>query len=917
MKNGNNWLKWDLHIHTPDTLFNNQYKGSNREKVWDEYISKLEASNLDVIGINDYYSILGFKKVLEYKKRGRLKNIKEIFPSIEVRLSTSANDNRFVNYHIIFDPKVVEKIDKFFLKKLTFKYSDIIYNFNDEELITLGKKFKSNLSEEAAYKEGVNQFKVDLDQVSELLSNDIFKGNYFTIVAGDNDDGVNTLIKESQGWATRNNILLRSDGIYSTNERTINIFLKKGNKAEVEFVSNELGGLKPCFESSDAHKIEDIGKKWTWVKSEPSFSGLLQTKFESSKRVREEKYSKTVPTELPSNQWIKSITMENDKSNFIQKNIEFNSGLNAIIGGKSSGKSLLLYQLAKATNLENVAIKNFSYLNYDELKIKSSVKLANGNECNNDFHVEYFPQLYINKISENYENEELQKIIKECLKSKDDIINDINNFSNSKRILENNLESVIEKYILYRNSCEEKNEKIKKLGKRKDLEKNIKENEFRYKELEKEVTINSTEKEKYDEYQNKYMELNNLNQKIEEKISVIQSDLNQLIELKEKIKLDFDNGIENPSLKKKLGKSFNAFIEALDDEIKNENTEVSDLKDKRESNQEELKELKESIKPIEDKQSRLMELSKFKKANANISKKIKELESENKKLDDLEKKRLRIKDSISDLVINFSKNAKKIQNNLNDSELLTGIKINTKVIFDTEWYEESVISKFDGRKLNLAYEKGLPIADREIDFDTFINIWPEFIIGVLDKRYEDLLKDKFKNSNYDILTKELINVPLKMPINLCKDGDDLSNMSPGKRAVVILELLLKGQDDDLSPILLDQPEDNLDNRSISTELVSLLREVSKKRQVFIVTHNANLVVLTDADEIIVANQDPEINENENYRFEYISGSLENSIGTSDDKNKLSSKSIREDITNILEGGLDAFKLREQKYLLNY
>lgn len=53
MKNGNNWLKWDLHIHTPDTLFNNQYKGSNREKVWDEYICKLEKSNLDVIGISD------------------------------------------------------------------------------------------------------------------------------------------------------------------------------------------------------------------------------------------------------------------------------------------------------------------------------------------------------------------------------------------------------------------------------------------------------------------------------------------------------------------------------------------------------------------------------------------------------------------------------------------------------------------------------------------------------------------------------------------------------------------------------------------------------------------------------------------------------------------------------------------------
>ncbi|WP_283601725.1 hypothetical protein [Ligilactobacillus aviarius] len=56
----------------------------------------------------------------------------------------------------------------------------------------------------------------------------------------------------------------------------------------------------------------------------------------------------------------------------------------------------------------------------------------------------------------------------------------------------------------------------------------------------------------------------------------------------------------------------------------------------------------------------------------------------------------------------------------------------------------------------------------------------------------------------------------------------------------------------------------------------------------------------------MANQDPEINKNENYRFEYISGSLENLIGISNNKSKLLSKSIKEDITNILEGGIDTF-----------
>ncbi|WP_283601723.1 hypothetical protein [Ligilactobacillus aviarius] len=65
--------------------------------------------------------------------------------------------------------------------------------------------------------------------------------------------------------------------------------------------------------------------------------------------------------------------------------------------------------------------------------------------------------------------------------------------------------------------------------------------------------------------------------------------------------------------------------------------------------------------------------------------------------------------------------------------MLTDVKISTKIIFDIELYEEKIILKFDGRKLNLVYEKGLPDTDEKMDFITFTNIWPEFIVSVLDK----------------------------------------------------------------------------------------------------------------------------------------------------------------------------------------
>ncbi|MYM17914.1 hypothetical protein GTH50_06750 [Lactobacillus gasseri] len=131
-----------------------------------------------------------------------------------------------------------------------------------------------------------------------------------------------------------------------------------------------------------------------------------------------------------------------------------------------------------------------------------------------------------------------------------------------------------------------------------------------------------------------------------------------------------------------------------------------------------------------------------------------------------------------------------------------------------------------------------------------------------------------KNQYHEDLLAKLSFFPINMPKNIVKENDSLEKMLPGKRAIVVLEFLLEKNDNSSNPILINQPEDNLDNRSISTKLVNLLRKASLKRQVIIITHNANLVVLSDADEVIVANQDPDLKEIVKYRFKYITGSLE-------------------------------------------
>ena len=84
------------------------------------------------------------------------------------------------------------------------------------------------------------------------------------------------------------------------------------------------------------------------------------------------------------------------------------------------------------------------------------------------------------------------------------------------------------------------------------------------------------------------------------------------------------------------------------------------------------------------------------------------------------------------------------------------------------------------------------------------------------------------------------------------EGIPITQFSPGTRGIVLLLLYLALDLEDSRPLIIDQPEENLDPRSVFTELIGLFREARKRRQVIIVTHNANLVVNTDVDQVIVA-----------------------------------------------------------------
>ncbi|WP_299781600.1 TrlF family AAA-like ATPase [uncultured Formosa sp.] len=124
---------------------------------------------------------------------------------------------------------------------------------------------------------------------------------------------------------------------------------------------------------------------------------------------------------------------------------------------------------------------------------------------------------------------------------------------------------------------------------------------------------------------------------------------------------------------------------------------------------------------------------------------------------------------------------------------------------------------------------------------------------------------------------------------------DLDQLSPGERGALLLVFYLLLDKNDC-PLIIDQPEDNLDNHSVANILVPFIKRAKKRRQIIMVTHNPNLAVVADAEQVISVSLDKK----NNNKFSFISGSIEN-------------KEINDSIVNILEGAMPAFTNRRNKY----
>jgi ABC-type lipoprotein export system ATPase subunit len=203
------------------------------------------------------------------------------------------------------------------------------------------------------------------------------------------------------------------------------------------------------------------------------------------------------------------------------------------------------------------------------------------------------------------------------------------------------------------------------------------------------------------------------------------------------------------------------------------------------------------------------------------------------------------------------------------------------------------------------YKKLIEIVDKSnfISAEGFISFSNE-LLGSLTNDNRTVNKDEVdihsqlrKGVDLNQLYDFLFSFDYLQPVyNLKLGNKTLEELSPGERGALLLIFYLILDNSDL-PLLIDQPEENLDNESVYHILVHFIKRVKEKRQIIIVTHNPNLAVVCDADQIIVM----DIEKDNKNKVKILSGSIEN-------------ENINSKIVDILEGTMPAFDNRDLKYI---
>jgi len=873
---GSEWRKWDLHIHTPSS-----YDYKNKSITNHEIIEALHKNGISVVAITDHH-IIDVERIFELNRLGKEKNV-TVLAGIEFLADSRGKEP--IHFIGIFD-----------------------FENNREKLNIIWEQIKNKTNIIKIYTDNLkpNEVYCNLENTSKLIRE---LGGIVTIHAGSKHSSIETITN-----SLPHNIAQKRDIA-----DIVDIYELGKKNDEIGYIQKvfPIIGYKPMILCSDNHNIKDyVIKTSCWIKADPTFEGLKQIIYEPKDRVKiqEEKPEQKEPYNL-----IDYVCFEDSNEIFTNEKILLNQNLNVIIGGKSTGKSILLREIARTINPYEVErrLKEANLSDYDEYEENKALtddfivrwidgredKRSNGNS--DDYRkIIYIPQSYLNRIADKEEEQSpIDKLVEEILKNNEEVKSlyeeMIDKINENNRNISFEIENLFEKLEKFY----EKINEIKNLGDEEGIRKYIVNLNEEIKNLQKDGGLSEKEIKEYND-------LKKLIDKIKNYINNLmtkKSDFEKIIKNK-KFRVEYNleqiiNKYEdlNEIINIVLSKAEKEFNKTLTDKIKFLENEIS-------NKQKELKLLESQISPLEEK----VKNSKV------IIEKNKKLQNEKDKLNKILEKKQEVNkykeiidESINNLVNyfidfyyikNFLKsNVEKNYNLSEDLELVIDIKIK-----NNEFNNDFIEDVFNLRSLPEEYK------DFKLDIINLNNLKEQ-----IKKIINDVLDDKIKVKNKYVgrkkeIIQRLINDWFVINYQIIYDGDTISKMSPGKKSFVLLRLIVE-LDKSKCPLLIDQPEDDLDNRSVYKEVVKYIREKKKERQIIIATHNPNLVVAADAECVIVANQDGETSKNRKFKFEYFQGSLENTFVNPNIEEVLYKQGIKEHVCEILEGGEEAFEKRKNKY----
>ncbi len=947
---GSEWRKWDFHVHTPASALQHSLGDD-----WDAFVDRLidagEQHGASAIVTADYFTVEGYRRLLKYLDstnqtiaHGDKSLSLLVVPGIELRLNVFNADDESINLHVMFDPETCscDFIEKNFLEKLDIAYRSGTYSLNEQNLMAIGKQIEEGLqlnigedfsgigeAQKKLYlrkalgvvtlaQRDINEALKDIDEIFERQK--LSSKMYIVGVVGKGRGGIDSLKwfednKGSENFSRagliREDLTHTADLMFSNNRDDREFYLGKRDDTAPEEVESRFKRLKPCVWGSDSHNLDSLlhpstgnTEDYTWVKANVSFEGLRQVVFEPELRV---KVQKDNPAEAETFARIARASVSFPDDLLIKDNesdetipfclrgdcsIEFSNNLTCIVGGRGSGKSTLVHILynswqgAESSRLRDVnsPLMGLQFGASDPLQAVRKYVSAEIPPS-----AEFFLQNEIEKFARD--KKQMSRLVRLRLERLSTIDGGGANLSELESKWEEKAQAV--------------DQLISSFDKINDLDSQIAELRGQIATLKKQTEVISS-----DDYK-----------QLQQDIETIAGELTRFGEYKkefEEISIqlgDFVAQLKKLNWSKYKGQDV---VQGLLDELENRQLALTkaysdaevEYNGKAYNNQLQTKrkELQVYLKERGLSDENIGELSDANVQIAGLESRIKDIEGKKASPDMVYSKRDAIVEDYEAAFRDYHDRFFAVSQGLQSR--LKGLKFDSDeagITFHAQMDEQRVktvaieyIKKQSTSKKSLNSERidsvlfrGKAsieelVADKSKLLD-IVSVSPraEMHTQVLKELMSsDVFLEKIalrmRRTFFDIAS---IQVQTKLGSKL------LQNTSFGERCGIVVAIVLVAG---TNPIVIDQPEDNLDGRFISNVLVPLIRDQKLNRQIVLVTRDANMVITGDAELIAMlatgadglTRVTPATIENRQHRADYIW---------------------------VLDGGEQAFQTREEKY----